>query len=151
MENTGKLIKMKFKILDKTTLKEPNIQFHYIYAIDINGDIIKCSTDSSDNPYTYLDNSIVLYNTFAKDKNDNDLFVGDILKYIKLDGSINLFKIFEVSGGYAINTHQDDFYKKDIEFYTGLSDMQTISFIKGNCERIGNIYQNSELLIKTNI
>jgi hypothetical protein len=139
---------MKFKILDKTTLKELNTLLHYIYAIDINGDIIKCSTDSNDNPYTYLDNSIVLYNTFAKDKNNNDLFVGDILKYIKLDGSVCLYKIFEVFGGYAINTHQDDFYKDNVIFYTSLSDMQTISFIEGNCERIGNIYQNVELLIK---
>lgn len=90
----------------------------------------------------------IMQYTGIKDKNGKDAYVGNIYKCEMMDGSIRLYKIFTVKGGFAINTHQDDFYKdpSKIAFYSGLSDMQTASFFEGNLEEIGNIYENPELL-----
>ena len=95
------------------------------------------------------DNLIVEQFTGLHDKNGKEIFEGDILQLKKLDGSVLLYKIFCVKGGFAFNTHQDDFYKPQIEiyFYESTSDMQNSSFIS-TLEIIGNIFENPELLDK---
>ena len=87
--------------------------------------------------------------TGLHDKNGKEIYTGDILQLKKLDGSVLLYKIFCVKGGFAFNTHQDDFYKPQIEiyFYESTSDMQNSSFIS-TLEIIGNIFENPELLEK---
>lgn len=84
--------------------------------------------------------------TGLKDKKGKEAYVGNIYK----DDKNNLYKIFEVKGGFAINIHQDDFYRdpENIPFYEGLSDMQTASWFESTLEEIGNIYENAELLIR---
>ncbi len=93
------------------------------------------------------DNLIVEQFTGLHDKNGKEIYTGDILQLKKLDGSVLLYKIFCVKGGFAFNTHQDDFYKTQIEiyFYESTSDMQNSSFIS-TLEIIGNIFENPELL-----
>ena len=95
------------------------------------------------------DNLIVEQFTGLHDKNGKEIYTGDILQLKKLDGSVLLYKIFCVKGGFAFNTHQDDFYKPQIEidFYESTSDMQNSSFIS-TLEIIGNIFENPELLEK---
>ncbi len=95
------------------------------------------------------DNLIVEQFTGLHDKNGKEIYTGDILQLKKLDGSVLLYKIFCVKGGFAFNTHQDDFYKPQIEiyFYESTSDMQSSSFII-TLEIIGNIFENPELLEK---
>jgi uncharacterized phage protein (TIGR01671 family) len=90
------------------------------------------------------DNLIVEQFTGLHDKNGKEIYTGDILQLKKLDGSVLLYKIFCVKGGFAFNTHQDDFYKPQIEiyFYESTSDMQNSSFIS-TLEIIGNIYENA--------
>ena len=85
--------------------------------------------------------------TGLHDKNGKEIYTGDILQLKKLDGSVLLYKIFFVKGGFAFNTHQDDFYKpqSEIYFYESTSDMQSSSFIC-TLEIIGNIFENPELL-----
>ena len=93
------------------------------------------------------DNLIVEQFTGLHDKNGKEIYTGDILQLKKLDGSVLLYKIFCVKGGFAFNTHQDDFYKPQIEiyFYESTSDMQNSSFIS-TLEIIGNIHEDSCLL-----
>ena len=93
------------------------------------------------------DNLIVEQFTELHDKNGKEIYTGDILQLKKLDGIVLLYKIFCVKGGFAFNTHQDDFYKPQIEiyFYESTSDMQSSSFIS-TLEIIGNIFENPELL-----
>ena len=95
------------------------------------------------------DNLIVEQFTGLHDKNGKEIYTGDILQLKKLDGIVLLYKIFCVKGGFAFNTHQDDFYKPQIEiyFYESTSDMQNSSFIS-TLEIIGNIFENPELLEK---
>ena len=85
-----------------------------------------------------------------KDKNGKDAFVGNIYKQTLATGEIRLYKIFQVKGGFAINQTMDDFYREPekIQFYNGLSDMQTASFFEGALEEIGNSFENPELLVK---
>ena len=77
---------------------------------------------------------------FLDDRNSKPIYEGDILS----DG-IRKFKVFGVNGGFAINTHQDDFSKDQIAFYESTADMQTSTFISGTLEVIGNIHDNTEL------
>lgn len=77
-----------------------------------------------------------------KNKNGKEIYEGDILYYAERN---QWFKVFRVGGGFSVNTHQDDLNKSKIIFYTGLSDMQTASWIS-NLEIKGNIYNNPELL-----
>ena len=95
------------------------------------------------------DNLIVEQFIGLHDKNGKEIYTGDILQLKRLDGSVLLYKIFSVKGGFAFNTHQDDFYKpqSEIYFYESTSDMQNSSFIC-TLEIIGNVFENPELLEK---
>lgn len=93
-----------------------------------------------------FDNVIIQQYTGLKDKNGKEAYDGDICQWIRLSGTIQYFKISQVPGGFAVNTHQDDLKKENIVFYTGLSDMQNASWFTGNLEVIGNIYETPELL-----
>lgn len=75
------------------------------------------------------------------DKHGNEIYSGDIL----FDSiRAHKFKVFDVPGGFAVNTHQEDL-NRNTPFYTGLSDMQNSSWIQ-SLEIIGNIYQHKNLL-----
>lgn len=78
------------------------------------------------------------------DKNEEKIFVGDLLKEDSQRG--NRYQVFAVDGGFAVNTHPDDFNKEVIMFYESTADMQMSGYIEGSCEIIGNIYENPELL-----
>lgn len=75
-------------------------------------------------------------------------FVGDIFK----DDRNNLYRIFEVEGGYAINVSAfpKTFYD-DYPFpLCSLSDEQTVSWFKCCAVYVGNIWDNPEMLINVN-
>ncbi len=75
------------------------------------------------------------------DCNGKEIFEGDFL-INKHNG--NKYNVFRVAGGFAINTHQNDF-NRSTPFYTSF-DMQTASYINGNCYVGGNIYENPNLV-----
>ena len=81
------------------------------------------------------------------DSTNEKLFVGDLFK-CRTTGII--YRIWAVDGGFAINTHVQEWQKditKDYPFpLQPLSDEQTVSWIKSSCVKIGDIYDNPELL-----
>ena len=84
----------------------------------------------------------VIFSTGIRDCSGTEIWEGDILFN---ETKNHYFKVFRVQGGFAVNTHPDDFKKKHILFYEGLSDMQDCSWVK-HLKIVGNIYQNTELL-----
>jgi len=70
------------------------------------------------------------------DCNGKEIYEGDFLVN---QNNGNKYSVFRVAGGFAINTHQDDF-NRNTPFYTSIADMQTASYINGNCYVNGNIY-----------
>jgi len=81
------------------------------------------------------------------DINGVEIFQGDILEHTRTDGTKLLFKIWLVSGGLVMNSHQEDFYRNEehIITYDAIADKQTASFIS-SCLVVGNIIDNPELL-----
>ena len=96
----------------------------------------------------YMGNAEIMQFTDLTDKNGKPIYEGDVLRQIMTDGKERFFKIWSEKGGLVINQHQDDFYKSEdkINVWAGLSDMQTISWIEGSLEIIGNIYETPELI-----
>jgi len=90
------------------------------------------------------DRFVFLQFTGLHDKNGVEIYEGDVLKFMH-----HLHKVFRVNGGLVINSHLDDFYKETTPFYEGCANMQTSQWIN-QCEVIGNIYLNPEILIKPN-
>jgi uncharacterized phage protein (TIGR01671 family) len=82
--------------------------------------------------------------TGLKDATGKEIFEGDFLGFMH-----HLHKVFRVNGGLVINSHSDDFYKDYTPFYEACADMHTSQWIE-QCKIIGNIHQNTELLIKPN-
>lgn len=106
------------------------------------GDVFDADFDGVD--YTLIEF------TELYDKNKQKIYTYDILRHTLIDGSIRLYKIWKTKGGYVMNACQDDFYKdhSQILFYESIADMQTSSFVEGSLEKIGNIFQNPEILTK---
>ena len=80
------------------------------------------------------------------DRNKKKIFEGDLLK-----GHDNfIYRVWSVAGGFAINVHVDKF-KNDIKLdypvpLQPLADEQTVSYVESQCEVIGNVFENPELL-----
>lgn len=70
-----------------------------------------------------------------KDMNGDEIYENDML--IDMNNG-NYFNVFRVAGGFGINIHKSDFNfdKKPSIFYDSIGDMQTASYISGNCEVI---------------
>jgi uncharacterized phage protein (TIGR01671 family) len=81
----------------------------------------------------------VMQFTGLLDKNDKEIYEGDILEYKNDFGKHFKHNVFYVDGGFAINTHQSDF-GNETPFYDACADMQTAQYIE-QCEVIGNIYE----------
>ncbi|RTY86947.1 YopX family protein [Flavobacterium sp. RSP15] len=94
--------------------------------------------------FHFGDEAILMESTLLKDSKGKEIFEGDILKFMH-----HLHKVFRVRGGLVINSHLDDFCKDSTPFYEACADMQTSQWIE-QCEIIGNIFQNPELLVKAN-
>jgi len=77
-----------------------------------------------------------------KDCETKELYEDDILQEINPRG--NIYKVFRVEGGFAINTFQDE--RISPTFFESLADMQNNSYVKTQCKKIGNIHDNPELM-----
>ena len=98
-----------------------------------------------DNAYWVNNNTIGQY-TGLKDKNGTKIFEGDIIKDVS-DGVV--FTVFYADGGFAIESNPVHFgygYQGNSNPRESLSDMQTGSYVEGNCVVIGNIHDNKDLL-----
>lgn len=94
----------------------------------------------------------VMQFTGLLDKNGNEIYEGDVLEFKNDLGKHIKHQVFYKEGGLCVNTHNDDFHKpsNEIVFYEACADMQNSGWLK-QCETIGNIYENPELLKKEQI
>lgn len=78
-----------------------------------------------------------------RDIKGTEIYTGDVLASVRLDGSVDFYVVFERNGGFVINAHSDDFVKPitKIQFTEACADMQTSVFVK-QCEVIGNVIAN---------
>jgi uncharacterized phage protein (TIGR01671 family) len=85
--------------------------------------------------------------TGLKDINGKEIYEGDLLQS-KTKYAIMNFKVMRKEGGLVINAHSSDFKRNENEviFTDAVADMQTVSYLK-NCNLIGNIYENADLLL----
>lgn len=82
-----------------------------------------------------------------KDKNGKEAYTGAIYK----DNKDVIRTIFEVPGGFATESNPVSFgygFQHNTNPTEALSDQQTASWFEGNCEIIGNIFENENLLIR---
>lgn len=126
---------------------ESNVMAGFLGAFYVKGIDEKDSASMSPFNSKYFKNTPLMQFTGLQDKNGVDIYEGDILEYKNDYGRHHIYKVFKTKGGLVINTHKDDFYRKheDIHFYDACADMQTSQWIE-QCEIIGNIYENTELL-----
>ena len=90
--------------------------------------------------YIVLKKTIGQY-TGLKDKNGTKIFEGDIIK--RLDGK--LYVIRYSYGGFDAEPIEE-FYKRPKITWNTLGEMQNALWTTDNCEVIGNIHDNPELL-----
>lgn len=87
--------------------------------------------------------------TNVDDSNGVELYVGDL--FVDKSKPDFLYRIWKVRGGFAINVGVYVFQKDvnlDCPFpLQPLADEQTVSWVKGSCAKVGNIFDNPELLI----
>lgn len=81
--------------------------------------------------------------TGLKDKNGKEIYEGDILKEVA--ARCNLYQVFGVPGGFAINQWQDE-RAKIRTFCEPLAHDQTSAYVQSQCEIIGNIHEHPHLL-----
>lgn len=90
--------------------------------------------------------SVLMQYTGLKDSKGVEIYADDILS----DGETS-FRVYHVVGGFAIKArpwanNTNNPILSDELIWQPLPDAQTIGYLKGSCEVIGNIYENPELL-----
>jgi uncharacterized phage protein (TIGR01671 family) len=121
---------IKFRVWDK--IKKEMSELNFIRLKSGLGQAIKGKAKDFD----------LMQYTGLKDKNGKEIYEGDVLKNNDLR-----YIVKAVKGGFAINKYQDELASK-WTFWDALGNPQTIGYIEGNCEIIGNIHENPELTIK---
>jgi len=132
---------MKFRAWDKTQNKWAYVGF------DVFGEVTIFNLLEQYKFETACKDLIITQFVRIQDKNNEDLYVGDLFK---CDTNDIVYRIWAVDGGFAINTDVLMF-QKDIKMdypfpLQPLSDEQTVSWIKGSCYKIGNIYESEDIL-----
>lgn len=132
---------MRFRAWDKTNKKWAYVGFHLFGEIMIFKllEIYKFDAACDALEFTQFVN--------LEDKFKEDLYVGDLFK---CDTSDIIYRIWAVDGGFAINTHVERWQtdiQNDYPFpLEPLSEAQTVSWIRSSCFKIGNIYEQPELI-----
>ena len=109
--------------------------FKDTFAITESGQVVVVEQEFVTSPpdYVFVDHLVIMQSTGLKDKNDQEIFEGDILKSNKY-----ITSVFYENGAYCVK------YRRTPNTTV---TMNVISFIeKYKTKVIGNIYENPELL-----
>lgn len=111
--------------------------FKDTFAITESGQVVVVEQESvaSSPDYVFVDHLVIIQSTGLKDKNDKEIFEGDILDYKGRKALVRWH------GSYAsfIYRFVDELQKRNTEWKP-----LYLAYMK--CEIIGNIYENPELL-----
>ena len=121
----------KFRAWD-TTNKE---MFKDTFAITESGQVVVVDQSSVfvSPDYVFVDNLVIMQSTGLFDKNNKEIFEGDIV--LVLDSPYTVFYDNE-KGSYRLKPHDD---RWNVDYMSNFSH-------GGNFEVIGNIYENKEQL-----
>ena len=104
--------------------------FKDTFAITEIGQVVvveqKFVTSSPD--YVFVDHLVIMQSTGLKDKNDKEIFEGDVVKCNGLLGTIESFKAMWICSFVKYNNYQK------------------VGFFAQEIDVVGNIYENPELL-----
>lgn len=126
--------------------KQEKFLFGYDYpnlgGFHLLGETVLCGALNSIPLDDLLHNVIITQFTGLKDKNEKDVYADDYLR----DEKGIIFRVYAVIGGFAIKEsvwkeNLNDYVATDDLITTPLADAQTISYIHGSCEVIGNVYK----------
>lgn len=94
--------------------------------------------------WDFTEDIIPLQFTGLHDKNGKELYASDMFK----DSKETIYRCYNVVGGFAHSLPQFPSTLKEESAWPlqPLADEQTVSWFESNCEVIGNIYENPELL-----
>lgn len=103
-------------------------------------------------PDKQVSKCILMQYTGLKDGNLKEVYEGDIVKYTKWNRATG--GIMEITGVVEWNVQGGGMWVKNGKYYTILQELVLSGgedgFFMDNTEVIGNIYQNADLLVKTN-
>lgn len=127
---------IKFRVWDKIGNRFFNIDYNYLVAITNCGKIGVLVDDFNFEEFKKdeLENIVISEYTGIKDKNDKEIYEGDIIK----DKLGRIYKVFW-HGSFAGFCYE---FKNQL----GKKDFKLLHLAYFNIEVIGNIYENSELL-----
>lgn len=114
-------------------------------ATDVAFNITTTDGMRNNNIWEDTEDIVFMQYTGLHDKKGKEIFTGDILQGV---GGLK-FQVFDGKGGFSINTFQDEL-TSGYTSVNALADLQTLGYIEGNTEVIGNIYESPELLTKEN-
>lgn len=136
----------EIKFRGKSSLKGFNPWVYgYLYVDDNEQAFIFSSVDDNVINQCPVFEETVGQLTGLQDKNGKDIYEGDILSYENEYGRKHIHRVYREKGGLVINSHSEDVNKEVINFYEATADMQTSKWIE-QCEIIGNVFDNPELL-----
>ncbi len=127
----------KFKVWDKQEKRMLIALVDDLISLDMNG-WIYCNGEFRPE---YQERFIVLFWTGLKDKNGKEIFEEDIVKVFGYD------EIFEVIFNQTLSAFQ--FGSFQIRSISKLNNLGKDDLVLNDCEVIGNIYENPELLEET--
>lgn len=141
----------KFKAWDTTNNKE---MFKDTFSITESGQVVVVEQEDVMCPpdYVFVDNLVIMQSTGLKDKNDKEIFEGDVLEIqgIKMIVKFGSYKYLETSKN---NGHMLGVLHDGLGFYVeciNAADPDNISPFEPetlkNSQIIGNVFENREFL-----
>lgn len=146
--NRKTLFRGKVKHPDPMTNPE-NGWVEGFYYEDLDGGIVKSYICNCPMHWEVDPDTVGQY-TGLKDKNENDVWEGDIFKE---DDKGIIRSIFRVPGGFAFEDNPIAFgydHRAPVYPYSSIAEQQNASWLSQCCEIIGNIHDNPELLKEDN-
>jgi len=118
----------KFRVWDKE-------RKGFLHQIDIDSDIIYVDTRWYIHGGHALDDNYVMQQyTGMRDKGGTEIYEGDIIKY-------------PIPVGWSTNSlHRENYRVDEVKFITGCFIPDIWRTVVDDCEVIGNVFENSELL-----